>query len=191
MLVEEFFWPEVAARAGEEAKEAIDMFAHLDDFTLVTEERFLEDAIRAMVAAFARARLVVNQLKGTVWTSTGLRRDTERVGAMWDNAEDHEGFVLAGCLGTYNDQSSQAPTPIPVGNASYIERFLQKRAGVIPAGLLAAQAASRLERECIPERSIHLLWVLGTDATEDFCKSVDETVLKAAKRILDLPEFLQ
>ena len=39
------------ARAGEEAKEAIDLFAFLDDLTLVPEERFLEEAIRAMEAA--------------------------------------------------------------------------------------------------------------------------------------------
>ena len=50
---------------------------------------------------------------------------------MWDNIEDHEGFVLAGCPGAVDDQSSQAPTPIPVGNSSYLERFLQKRAEVI------------------------------------------------------------
>ena len=123
---------------------------------------------------------------------------------MWDNAEDHEGFVLAGCLGTSDDQSSQAPTLIFVGNASYIERFLQKRFEVIrelsqniqeitdhaPAGLPAVQAASYFLRECFPQRSIHLLCVLGTDMTKEFSKSVDETVLKAAKRVLDLTELL-
>ena len=164
MLVEEFFWPEVVARTGVEAKEAIVLFDYWDDLTLVSEERSPEDAIRAVEAALARARLVVNQMKGTVWTSTGLRPDTERAGAMWDNAKDLEGFVLAGCPGTCDDQSSQVPTPIPVGNACHIERFLQKRARVIrelpqhvqeitdhaPAGLPAAQAASRLLRECLP-----------------------------------------
>ena len=72
-----------------------------------------------MEAALAKARVVVNQLKGNVWTATGIRPDTERAGAMWDNVEDHEGFVLAGCPGSCDNQSSQAPTPISVGNASY------------------------------------------------------------------------
>ena len=84
------------------------------------------------------------------------------------------------------------------------ERFLQKRAEVIrelsqhiqeisdhaPARLPAVQAASCLLMECIPQRSIHLLRVFGSDSTKEFCLSVDETVLKAAKRILDLPELL-
>ena len=48
------YWPEVEARAGAEAKEAINLFASLNDLTMVTEERFLEDAIRTMEAALAR-----------------------------------------------------------------------------------------------------------------------------------------
>ena len=84
------------------------------------------------------------------------------------------------------------------------ERFLQKKGEVIrelsqhiqevtehaPTGLPAVQAASCLFRECVPQRSIHLLRALGSDKTQEFCKSVDETVLKWAKRILDLPELL-
>ena len=77
-----------------------------------------------MESTLGKARLVVNEMTGTVWTSTGLRPGTER--AMWNNVEDHEGFVLAGCPGVCDDQSSQAPIPIPVGNASYMECFLQK-----------------------------------------------------------------
>ena len=65
--VEEFFWLEVV-RAGVEATEAIDLFAYLN-----------ED-IRAMEAALAKARMVVNQMKGTVWTSTGHRESRSRVG---------------------------------------------------------------------------------------------------------------
>ena len=129
--MEEFFWSELVARAGEEAKGVIDLFAYLDDLTLVTEVRFLEDAIRAMEPALAKARPIVNEMMGTVWTSTGTRPDGVRAGAVWDNVEDHEGFVLTGCLGAVDDQSSQAPTPLSVGNSSYIERFLQKRAEVI------------------------------------------------------------
>ena len=45
-LVEEFFWPEIEARVGAEAKEAIDFSVLMDDLTLVTEERFLVDATR-------------------------------------------------------------------------------------------------------------------------------------------------
>ena len=75
LLVEKFFWPELAARAGEKAKEATDLIAHLDDLTLVTDVRYLEDAIRAMESAVAKARLIVNEMKGTVWTSTGMRPD--------------------------------------------------------------------------------------------------------------------
>ena len=56
--------------------------------------------------------------------------------------------------------------------------------------LPAVQAASCLLGECIPQRSIHLLRVLESDSTKEFCFSVDETVLKAAKRILELPELL-
>ena len=157
-----------------------------------------------MESALAKARLIVNEMKGTVWRSTGTRPNGARAGAIRDNVADHEGFALAGCPGAVDDQSSQAPTPFPVGNSRHIERFLQKRAEVTrglsqhiqeitdhaPAGLPAVQAASCLLRECIPQRSIHLLRVLGSDSTKEFCISVDEIVLKAAKRILDLPELL-
>ena len=77
---------------------------------------------------------------------------------------------------------------------SHMERFFQKRAEVIrglsqhiqeitehaPAGLPAVQAASCLLRECISQRGIHLLRMLGLDTAKEFCKSVDDTVLKAA-----------
>ena len=72
------------------------MFAYLDDLTLVTDVGYLEDAIRAMESALGKARLIVNEMKGTVWTSTGTRPNGTRAGAMWDSVEDHEGFVLAG-----------------------------------------------------------------------------------------------
>ena len=49
--------------AGEDAEAATDLFAYLDDLTLVTEERFLEDAIRTMESALAKARLIVNEMK--------------------------------------------------------------------------------------------------------------------------------
>ena len=78
LLVKEFFWSELVTRAVEEAKEVTDLFAYLDDLTLVTEVRFLEDAIRAMESALAKARLVVNEMEGTVWTSTGIRRRESR-----------------------------------------------------------------------------------------------------------------
>ena len=81
LLVEEFFWSELVARAGEEAKAATDLFAYLDDLALVTGVRFLEDAIRAMESALAKARLIVNEMKGTVWTSTGTRQNGARAGA--------------------------------------------------------------------------------------------------------------
>ena len=88
-------------------------------------------------------------------------------------------------------------SPTQVDNASYSWRCLQNRAEVTqeitdhaPAGLAAVQAASCRLRECIPQRSIHLLRVLGFDMTKEFCKSVDETVLNAATRILDLPNRL-
>ena len=86
MLVEEFFWLEVVARAGEETKEAINLFAFLDDLTMVTQETFFENGTRAMEAALSKVRQVVNQMKGTIWTSTGLRPNTERVGTMsWNH----------------------------------------------------------------------------------------------------------
>ena len=53
-----------------------------------------------MESALAKARQIVDEMKGTVWTSTGMRPDGARTGAMWDNVEDHEGFVLAGSLTT-------------------------------------------------------------------------------------------
>ena len=82
--MEEFFWSELVARAGEEAKAVTDLFAYFDDLTLVTEVRFLEDAIRPMELGLAKARLVVSELKGTLWTSTGTRPDGVRAGAMWE-----------------------------------------------------------------------------------------------------------
>ena len=74
----EFFWPELVARVGEEAKEATVLFAYLDDLTLVMEERYLEEATRAMESALAKTRLAVDEMQGTLWTSTGMRPDSER-----------------------------------------------------------------------------------------------------------------
>ena len=51
-------------RVGEEAKEVTELFAHLDDLTLVTLVRYLEDATRAMESALAKARLIINEMKG-------------------------------------------------------------------------------------------------------------------------------
>ena len=60
-----------------------------------------------------------------------------------------------------------------------------------PASLPAAQAASCLLRECIPQRGVHLLRVLATDMTDEFVKEVDEATAIAAQRILDLPDLKQ
>ena len=76
--------------------------------------------------SLATARLVVNEMKGTVRTSMGMRPDLERAGAMWDNVADHEGFVLAGCPRACDDQSIQAPTPIPMGSASLLSASSSK-----------------------------------------------------------------
>ena len=81
-------------------------------------------------------------------------------------------------------------TRVTVGAASRTAEVTQEITDHAPAGLAAVQAASCRLRECIPQRSIHLLRVLGFDMTKEFCKSVDETVLKAATRILDLPNRL-
>ena len=82
----------------------------------------MEDANRAVESAL-----------GTVWTATVMIPDSGRTETMRKkNIVDHGGFVLAGCPGADNDQSTQAATPIPMGIASYIERFLQGRAEVTP-----------------------------------------------------------
>ena len=172
--------------------------------TLVTEVERLETAIRSLQAALTSARLVENEAKGTAWTADGQRPAGERAGAMWDNAVSHEGFVLAGCPGTFEELAVHAPSPIPVGSQTFVEEFLRGRAEYTrvltqkiaelprhaPAGLPAVQAASCLLRECVPQRSNHLLRVLATDRTEEFAVLVDETTAQAAERILDLPTLV-
>ena len=120
---------------------------------------------------------------------------------MWDNAGDHEGFVLAGCPGLYDDKPAMAPQPIPMGNSAYIERFLEARAETIallarriqeiplyaPAGMPAVQAASCMLRDCVPQRSVHLLRILRSSATAKFTADVDTATLTAATQLLDLP----
>ena len=54
-LIEAGYW---SGRRSEE--EATDIFAYLNGLTLVTEERCLEDAVRAMEETLTKARLVVN-----------------------------------------------------------------------------------------------------------------------------------
>ena len=126
LLEEEFFWSELVARAGEEAKEVTDLFAYLDDLTLVTEVRFLEHAIRAMESALAKARLIVNEMKGTVWTSTGMRPDGVRAGAMWDNVEDHEASHWLDAREPSTTRAAKHPTPTPVGNSSFSSASFRK-----------------------------------------------------------------
>ena len=80
LLVEEFSWSELVARAGEEVKAATDLFACLDDLTLVTEERgSWKMPSEQWNPALAKARLTINETKGTVWTSTGTRPNGSRV----------------------------------------------------------------------------------------------------------------
>ena len=147
-----------------------------------------------------RLRLMANDAKGTVWTADEQRPEGQRAAAMWDNAT-HDGFILAGYPGTYVELAAHAPSPIPVGSPRFVTDFLRTRADVTrtltqkiaelsahgPAGLPAVQAASCLLRECIPQRSVHLLRVLATQQTEDFALSVDKDTAQAAERILDLP----
>ena len=203
MEVERFFWEELARRGGADAVTATSLLAYLDDLTLVTEAEYLEMTILSLEAALVRARLVVNQTKGTAWTVDGQRPTGQRAGAMWDNAADHEGFILAGCPGTFEELPALAPLPIPVGSEPYVARFLRARAEATktlaqriqaiplhaPAGLPAVQAASCLLRECIPQRSVHLLRVLATDMTEEFTQAVDASTAEAGQRILDLSEL--
>ena len=47
-------------------KESAELLAYLDVLTLVTGDRSPDDAIWAMEAALAKARLVVNETRGTV-----------------------------------------------------------------------------------------------------------------------------
>ena len=188
MLVEEFFWPKVVARAGVEAEEALDLFTNLDNLTLVTEVRCLEDAIRALEAALTKARLVVNQMKGTVWSSTGVRSDTER-----------EDFVLAGCPGTCAMTSSD---PVPVRIACYIERFLRKRAGVAVAThpgnhRPCASGPTSCPGSELPSHGVHSAKEHSPPPSGEVGR--DEGVLQVgrrgsvqgAKRIFDLPEMLE
>ena len=177
------------------------LLAYLDDLTIVTEAKYLEMAIQSLQAALSKARLVENEAKGTVWTADEQKPDGDRAAAMWDNTADHRGFVLAGCPGTYEDSSEAAPSPMPIGNPVFIAEFLQKRAKVTrtlaeriaalpnhaPPGMPAVQAASCMLRECIPQRSNHLLRVLASSSTEEFTKDVDDAVAEAAVNILDLP----
>ena len=131
LLVEEFIWPELVARAGEEAKDSQTCSPYLDGLTLVTEVRYLEDATRAMESALSKARLIVNEMKGHSPDIHGHETRRRESRGHVGQCRGSRGFRRAGCLGAVDDQSSQAPTPIPVGNSSYIERFIQKRAEVI------------------------------------------------------------
>ena len=87
------------------------LLAYLDDLTIVTEAMYLEMAILSLQAALTKARLVENETKGTVWTANGERPEGTRAAAMWDNTEDHRGFVLAGCPGTFEGNPEAAPSP--------------------------------------------------------------------------------
>ena len=147
----------------------------------MSEAEHLEVAILSLQAALSQARLVENEAKGTVWTADAQRPTGECAAAMGDNAADHQGFVLAGCPDTYEELSEHAPSPIPFGSPQFVDEFLRKRAEITrtlaeriaelprhaPPGMPAAQAASCMLRECIPQRSNHLLRVLATARTAE------------------------
>ena len=93
--------------------------------------------------------------------------------------------------------------PIPVGSEQFVEDFLLMRAEATrhlaeriaelpryaPPALPAVQAASCMLRECIPQRSNHLLRVLATSQTGAFAEHVDSAVAEAAVTILDFPDL--
>ena len=135
-------------------------------------------------------RLIVNEMKGTVWTSTGMRPDGVRAGpcgimmkttkaSYWQDARDPLTTRAANHPLRYRWRTRA------ISSASF-RKGLKSHAGypntsrksltTRPAGLPAIQAASCLL--CIPQRSIHLLRVLESDSTKEFL-SFDETVLKA------------
>ena len=103
----------------------------------------MKEAIRAVESTLAKAREHSLDIYGP------------EAGVMWDNVKDHEGFVLAGRPGACEDQSSQAPTPIPVGNVSYIERFFQKRAEVIRESWRNTSRKSPIMRQQPSQRVAH------------------------------------
>ena len=63
MLIEEFFWPEVEARAGAEAKEAIDLFAYLDDWYSWIKPQYLLQTIAVITAATRSVNLAIQSIK--------------------------------------------------------------------------------------------------------------------------------
>ena len=156
IVVQRYFWAELQTLGGDAAVAATSLLAYLDDLTIVTETEHLEVAILALQEALRKARLIENETKGTVWTKNGLRPDSAKAAAMWDNTKDHRGFVLAGCPGSFEDTPEGAPSPIPMGSPNFITEFLQKRAAatrdlahrisalpnLAPPGLPAVQAAS-------------------------------------------------
>ena len=120
-----------------------------------TEERFLEEAIRATEAALAHSRFVVNEMKGTVWTS---HRDFwEPCGTMPRTTRASSWRYVRGTLrrpgqpSTDPDYRRATRALLPEKSSRRpLSQHIQEITDNAPPGLPAAQAASCPLRECIP-----------------------------------------
>jgi hypothetical protein len=68
----------------------------------------------------------LNEDKCTAWTTDGRPPETHMARTLWDNAGDHGGFVVCGFPATCDDPVAEAALAFPIGNPSFVEKFLEK-----------------------------------------------------------------
>jgi hypothetical protein len=69
---------------------------------------------------------------------------------LWEQFQDHRGFVVCGLPATFVDPTTEAATPFPCGGEEFIKEFLEARKGALIETLNKCVEAATLATASLP-----------------------------------------
>ena len=100
---------------------------YMDDMTLITAPQVAERCYETLKEALAAAGMKLNEDTFTDWTTDGKPPETENARTLWDNAQDHRGFVVCGFPATCENPAAEATLAFPIGDTQFVDAFLETR----------------------------------------------------------------
>eukprot|EP00666_Eupelagonemidae_sp_cell4sb_P017798 gene17798-biopygen41443 len=191
------------------AEGIVKLLSYLDDLTLLAPERLMGTAMHIAGEELAAVGLIRHDEKSLVWTKSG--RCPPGCAQWWRNSD---GFVivgapfgrLSGSVGDAEEDGEQEVdhdvVEVALGSPAFCRRFLDKQIAKVQdlidrvvelptlagAHQPAVQVANLLLRYCVSSKVTHLLRLLPPPCTADFCKDIDERVVRAFCAINDVEE---
>ena len=71
--------------------------------------------------------MILNVDKCIAFSSDGNPPTQPTAGRLWDNASDHNGFIVCGFPSTFEDPTAEALVAFPIGTDQFIDELLQGR----------------------------------------------------------------